>query len=164
MSSPSFFLSFSSTKIPSCYQDRLGTNNSETSTHTKTARRSCSEPASKNAQVLEVLATMLSLSEVRKLNAFALLFCAMPSCIVLPNIHQARLGTSTRKGKLFKSGVYLIKQKTRFFLSLQEDKVAIGLVTQWELERPMIAKKVVEKESGFGFGDAWTAFLAGDAS
>jgi hypothetical protein len=47
---------------------------------------------------------------------------------------------------------------------LQEDKVAIGLVTQWELERPMIAKKVVEKESGFGFGDAWTAFLAGDAS
>lgn len=35
---------------------------------------------------------------------------------------------------------------------------------KWEVERPMIAKKVVEKEVGFGFGDAWAAFLAGDAS
>ena len=43
-------------------------------------------------------------------------------------------------------------------------QVAVGLVTKWEVERSMIAKKVVEKEAGFGFGDAWAAFLAGDAS
>ena len=43
-------------------------------------------------------------------------------------------------------------------------QVAVGLVTKWEVERPIIAKKVVEKEAGFGFGDAWAAFLAGDGS
>jgi hypothetical protein len=43
-------------------------------------------------------------------------------------------------------------------------QVAVGLVTKWEVERPIIAKKVVEKEAGFGFGDAWAAFLASDTS
>ena len=43
----------------------------------------------------------------------------------------------------------------------EEEKVTVGLLTEWEVQRAEIAAKASSAESGFSFGDAWTAFLNG---
>ena len=43
----------------------------------------------------------------------------------------------------------------------ESERIAVGLVTQWELEAPVIAAKVEKREEGLSLGDAWAAFLSG---